>query len=177
MGYQLPIARQTPLIAGIDPDIDKSGLAIWSRKDRKYTVLKVLPFAELQETLCSYDPAELSVVVEAAWLNGDIMYRHHEKNLPKDFNKWTIEGRYAYMFKRGTDVGRNFAVGQTLVHYLKANGYDVEERKPESKKWDSATFQSLTKLKIRTNQEVRDAAKLVFQRDQSLHLKLYYKYM
>lgn len=162
MTYQLPINRhKKPFICGVDPDVDKSGLAIWSRKENKWVLLQTLPFAAMQETITNYGFEQIQIVVEAGWKNKG-MHKHHKNNLPKGFETWTPEGQWGYMFQRGVDVGRNHTVGETLAHYLTANRFEVIEWQPRVAKWNAAELALYTGLKMRTNQEIRDAIRAVW---------------
>ena len=150
-----------PLIAGVDPDVDKSGLAIWSRPEKRWIAIKTLPFAEMQETITNYGSDEIEIAVEAGWKNKG-MYKHHKANLPPEFDKWHDEARLGYMFQRGVDVGRNHSVGETLAHYLTANGFQVLEWQPRIAKWNAADLLQYTGLAIRSNPEIRDAIRAAF---------------
>lgn len=154
----MPIHKQTPLIAGIDPDLDKSGLSIWSRSEKRFILLKSVTFAQLLETIRSMDPTQIRFRIGAGWLNKGF---HHRMGFPKGFEKWSEKSKLAYMAEAGSRVGENFGVGKIITHYLRANGYEVEECREQSGKWDAATFMKFTGLPKGYNPEIRDSARLV----------------
>lgn len=142
------------VIIGIDPDVDKSGVAVY------YTESKVLQFfgktfPELIEFVAFFRGPE--VFVEAGWLN---------------HGNWHLRG---YDNKRlgaskGYDVGRNHETGRKIVEMLKYMGFKVKEVKPLRKCWKGKdgkiTHEELSMLckakgidiGKRSNQDARDAA-------------------
>ena len=158
---QLPFVKHTRFVAGIDPDIERSGLAIWDRVTNTPVFFKALPIHQLQMTVLEYGPQDLTLYVEAGWLNQGF-YSYYQPQLPDGFSTWSKKNQQAYMFQRGCDVGRNHGAGQVICHFFRANGYNVVEWKPQSGKWDAALLKRITGIATRTNQEVRDALKLAY---------------
>jgi len=146
---------------GIDPDIKKSGLAVWSRIEKRLLYAKAVPFPKLLEILNQIKPGEALFFVDAGWLNGG--YFHW---MPDNFDTWSKQSQKAYLIKRGIDVGRNFGVGQVIVTYLQAlHGLNaVHEIRPSTEKWSAEDLKRYTGWTKPTNPESRDAAKLCFQR-------------
>ncbi len=164
-GEQLPIqSLRINYVVGIDPDIEKSGLAVWSRTKRMHTFIDAVNFHDLIKNLLLVKPGEAIFRVDAGWLNSGF---HHSAGLPENFETWTVESKLAYYFKLGVQVGRNFGVGQVIVQLLiTIHGPDnVKEVRPmpENPKWSAADLKRYTGWDKRTNGDSRDAAKLCFQ--------------
>ncbi|GAB4023340.1 hypothetical protein GCM10028808_73490 [Spirosoma migulaei] len=162
---QLPIqSLRINYVVGIDPDIDKSGLAVYSRISKKLTYCDAVPFYKLLENLALIKPGDAIFRVDAGWLNKGF---HHQNALPDGFEKWDVESKLAYYFKLGTQVGRNFAVGQLIVGLLVAtHGQDnVREVRPlpRNPKWSAEDLKRYTGWDARTNGDSRDAAKLCYR--------------
>lgn len=143
---------------GIDPDTDRSGVAIFSNNvmqcaafafaDMVGLILQMHKKAEQQGD-------EIIVIVEAGWLNKSnwhITFRD---------NAWLAAAK-------GIAVGRNQQVGKCLVELLRAENIQVVEQKPLRKIWRKGkiSHDELAKLvkldQKRTNQEMRDAALLAY---------------
>lgn len=129
---------------GIDPDVDKSGVAIWESQSKK---LKLM-VPEYFDLLAILDQYIAPVVhIEAAWL-------HSKSN-------WH-GGQGAAAQRIAKNVGANHMIGKLIEEYCKRNGIEYTLHKPASKKLTAETFEKLTGYKGRTNQEMRDAALLVY---------------
>lgn len=159
---QLPITKaRVRYIVGIDPDIKKSGLAIYDCEQKvwtdfgDYTCLHV-------ETYVRTLPAEnTTVYVEAGWLNQGLQKKFRD-NPPKDWHLWPNDQKLAWMFARGVDVGENFRAGKFFVERLREYGFEVVEYRPVTAKWDAQDLARYTGITKRTNPEIRDAIKIVF---------------
>lgn len=140
------------IIIGIDPDVNKSGIAVLDTQTKTCT-LKSLSFPELIDYLQKAKGfnEEIIIVVEAGWLN-------------KKSDFYSIKGTRGQ--RRAKDVGRNHEVGRKIVEMCKHYGYQVVEKRPLEKIWKGPdrkiTHEELTQFietgKSRTNQEQRDAA-------------------
>lgn len=149
------MSKKHDIIVGIDPDIEKSGIAIYYKAQRqmeKYT----LSFPDLVEKL--YDlsclPHNVLVVVEAGWL----------------VSKSNFHGKQGKRAERiAKDVGSNHQTGRHTVEMCKHFGLEVIEQKPFDKTWKGPD-RKITHEEInyilesnklasfkQTNQEVRDA--------------------
>ena len=147
---------------GIDPDVTKSGVAIF--RDGVVTKATALPFHELLDLLrneiqnclpCN----ELTIVIEAGWKNA---------------SNWHIRKGYspAYYAKMGEGVGRCHQVGILLNEYCEAindKNAAILTPKPLKKIWrgrdgkiTAGELERLTRYKGRTNQEARDACLLAW---------------
>lgn len=147
----------TKIYIGIDPDIEKSGVAHYNG-GTKLLILHTLTFFELfeylkntKEKLLGCEQIKLTIVIEGGWLNKSNW--HSVRGGSEKINA-----------KIGSNVGKNHEVGKKIVEmcqYLKLN-YEV--LKPTKSKVDQEYFKKLTGIKTRTNQEKRDAAMLVWGR-------------
>lgn len=142
------------IIIGIDPDLLKSGFCCMI--NGKVTELSILPFFSMIEKIkISADYAagtESSIVVyiEAGWLNTKKNY-HGAKNT-------------AIAARIGANVGENHATGKLLEEAMKFYAIPYQLVKPTTAKWDANLFKQITGLTERTNQEERDALKLIWGR-------------
>ena len=134
----------TDIIIGIDPDLEKSGVAILGQS----LELKNLTFAETVNLFRSQQDQIKKVVIEAGWLNKKSNFRYgHSKSAGERIAK---------------NVGENHATGKLLAEMAKSCGLAVVLVKPSRSKVDSKEFNRITGWQGRTNQEQRDAAMLIF---------------
>lgn len=152
-------------IVGIDPDSDKSGVATIRTSDRLIEVsVKPFPnlmqyFRYLRDVITNHNSSVL-IVVEAGWLN--------ESN-------WHL-GKYdskALAAAKGKAVGRNHETGRKIAEMARDYyGLEVEEVRPLKKCWKGPegkiTHEEISffipGLPKRTNQEMRDAALISWNR-------------
>jgi hypothetical protein len=133
------------LYIGIDPDVDKSGFAVWDGNN--YIELTCLSLPDLMTALKAYHDEYLVMIrLEAGWL-------------AKGLN-WHAGG-----LASANAVGRNHEIGRQIEKYCKANGIAYTLVKPLG--YSSCTherFCMITKWPkhIRTNGDVRVAALLVY---------------
>ena len=138
------------MVVGIDPDIDRSGVAV--KEDGKI-ILHSLRFWDLFEFLSQMRPHK--VVIEGGWLNKKSNFR-----LGKNGN---VNARI------GKNVGANHEVGRKIVEMCEYLGLEYEVVKPLKKVWKGEggkiTHEEILKhfkLNIkRSNQEERDALLLI----------------
>ena len=134
----------TDLIIGIDPDLEKSGVAVLGQS----LELKNLTFPETIELFRNHQDEIKKVVIEAGWLNKKSNFRFgHSKTAGEKIAK---------------NVGENHATGKLLAEMAKSCGLAVVLVKPSRSKVDSKEFNRITGWQGRTNQEQRDAAMLIF---------------
>jgi len=168
MNQLLITSMRATYAVGIDADIDKSGLAVYSRTKKALTYCSSVGPHILIKQLLQIEPGSALFFIDAGWKNGGYF---HYANFPENFNTWSVNAQRAYLVKRGIDVGRNFGVGQFLVSVLTAiHGPDnVREIQPVGQKnsklkWDAAKLKQITGWQGRTNQDSRDAARLCWAR-------------
>jgi hypothetical protein len=134
---------------GIDPDTDKSGVAIIDQTGQLY--LHNMTFFELFGTLkfATIQPYPLTVVIEAGWLNTK--------------SNWHKQGSGERLVSKiAKNTGANHETGRKIVEMCEYLGVKYELVQPKRSKVDSKFFEALTGIK-RTNQEQRDAAMLIIQ--------------
>ena len=140
-----------PLYIGIDPDVTKSGFAVWHKPLKKFSSIETLTLPEMLDKLHSLRYSIALVVVEAGFLNKG--------------NRHTFKGQsIAAAAKTGENVGRNHQRGMDIVEILEWMQVPYRLQKPSTKnnwKDSEATFQKITDTKG-GNPEKRDAAMLVF---------------
>ena len=140
-----------PLYIGIDPDVTKSGFAVWHKPLQRFSSIETLSLSEMLDKLHSLRDNIALVVVEAGFLNRG--------------NRHTFKGQsVAAAAKTGENVGRNHQRGMDIVEILEWMRIPYRLQKPSTKNsWKDreATFQKITGVKG-GNPEKRDAAMLVF---------------
>ncbi len=149
------------IIIGIDPDVNKSGVAQLTVAGREMGVFS-LSFPELLDYLRSMRQREMAegsrvlVVVEASWR---ISTNWHIK---RNDNARTVASK-------GKDAGRCHEVGRKIVECARHYGLEVTEQLPLKKIWKGKDgkitdeeIKVFMPIKGRTNQEERDAALLAW---------------
>jgi hypothetical protein len=132
---------------GIDPDVNKSGVAMWCEVAGDYTHLEEMTFFKLFELLCFHCNKIQQVVIEAGWLN----------------KKHNWHGRKGAAAERiSNNVGRNHETGRKLVEMCDYLGLEYVLVRPKRSKFKAETFRNITGYDIK-NQDIIDAAMLVYQ--------------
>lgn len=137
------------MIIGIDPDLEKSGLAVLDQNTQRIEY-SCLSFVALTDFIKAKKYLIKCVYLEAGWLNAKSSW-HGENNL-------TVASRV------GKNVGENHATGKILQQVIEHEGVKVILARPRSKKLNADQFKNLTKIETRTNQETRDAIMLIWGR-------------
>jgi hypothetical protein len=133
---------------GIDPDVKKSGYAVWDNQEKKIITATCLPFFDLlNEVALLGESGEIHVTIEAGWLNAKSNF-HGGKT---DFIRQRI----------AKNVGSNHQIGKLFEEYCIGRDINYTLYKPINKKTDKAYFKCITGLSIK-NQDVIDAVMLVF---------------
>jgi hypothetical protein len=135
---------------GIDPDVEKSGIAMWFPDDKKLQ-LNLYKFFELFDFFRTLNAlkVEFKVIIEAGWLNEKSNY-HGAKNRQ-------------YGENIAKKVGRNHETGKKIAEMCEYLGIEYQLYKPTLKKTTPDYFEKLTGIKMK-NQEKIDAGMLVFGR-------------
>ena len=135
---------------GIDPDVEKSGFAYMV--NGKLIALCNLPFFRLCTELetCAQGTSDLFLVtIEAGWLI-------------KKSNWHPAQGK-GIRDKIAKNVGENHAAGKLIARWCYERDIPYELIPPRGKV-KSARFKRLTGWDGRTNQDMRDAAMLIWGR-------------
>lgn len=141
---------KTKMLIGIDPDVDKSGIAFINGGS---LTLDNLTFFELFEMLRFYKEKEVKpiVYVECGSLNKS---NWHSKSSKSD--KWNSN--------IGAALGRNFETANKICEMCEYLNIPFYRIKPTKSKISSDYFKKITGAKFRTNQEQRDAYMLIHGR-------------
>lgn len=153
--------KRKKILVGIDPDVDKNGVAYLDCQTRRLEVC-TLSFPDLMDYLqwvrrkAEQSGADVTVVVEAGWVNANNWH------VPRGATK-------AEAASIGNRTGRNHETGRKIVEMCRHWQMRTVEMKPLVKRWKGhdgkITHEELAKftgLMGRTNQEGRDAALLAW---------------
>lgn len=166
-------------IIGIDPDVDKSGVAELHTPTGRLEAT-TLCFPDLMDYLqhikanFSDKGEKVLVIVEAGWMNATNWHTGRVRSI-------------AAAAKTGQNTGRNHEVARKIAEMSRHYGLETQEVKPLRKCWKGADGKithaeleslleasGITPLTGRTNQELRDAVLLaVFH--SGIPLKYYQK--
>jgi hypothetical protein len=136
------------LYIGIDPDIDKSGLCVYDRYADDKMQLFTASFFDVLQTIEEWNSRRRTIVkLEAGWLNKKSNWHGGKANVAQKIAK---------------NVGENHATGKLIEQYCIRNNYQYKLIVPKKSKVDAVMFKKLTGYERRTNQELRDAAMLVY---------------
>ncbi len=138
------------ILIGIDPDVDKSGVAFLNGN---HLELNNLTFFELFDYLRDYknEFKNLIIYIECGFLNGG---NRHLK----------LAGSHSLNSKIGERIGANHETAKKIIEmceYLRITYFKV---KPTRTKSTNEFFKQVTGYKGQTNQEQRDAFFLIFGR-------------
>lgn len=133
---------------GIDPDVDLCGIACWDAETKSFDYIKKMGFWDIIEEIKLWN-IPLHLVIEAGWLIKKSNFHTHPKQGKR------VGERIA------KNVGSNHQIGKLLYEYCNRKKITVTLVKPQGK-IKAETFKNLTKWQTRTNQDMRDAAMLVF---------------
>lgn len=136
---------------GIDPDVEKSGLAIWDKTSQKLTVDKYNFFSLYEGLRITKQVDEIKAVrIEAGWLNAKSNFHYHPKQ-----SKFVGE-------RIAKNVGSNHQVGRLIGEMCEHLGIQYEFVKPMGKVTPEY-FQQLTGIKVKkSDQDMIDAGMLVY---------------
>ena len=139
------------ILIGIDPDINKSGVALINGDKKELYNLNFFELFDFFYKVLSQKgkSEEILIVIEAGWLNGG---NWHTKN----------KGSAALNAKIGNNTGRNHETGRKIVEMCEYLEIPFKLLRPTTSKLKAKIFKSITKIEGRTNQETRDAMMLIF---------------
>ena len=152
------IQGQRHYVIGIDPDVEKNGVAIVEKETKKLecaalTFADTLDYLQWVASRASEVGASVKVYVEAGWMNSSNWHLRRE------------DGK-SVVAKKGVSQGRNEQVSRLLGEMCEAYGLRWQFLKPFRKVWGGHDRKithdelcAVTGLVYgRTNQEMRDAA-------------------
>lgn len=139
------------LIIGIDPDVEKNGVATVDKQTNEMQV-STLTFPQLIEYLKDKSKdCTILVLIEAGWLN---------------YSNWHLSPKITVQkaAQIGNATGRNHETGRKIAEMCEYYKIPYKLIKPLKKIWrgtdgkiSAAEFSRITGCKARTNQEMRDA--------------------
>ena len=138
--------KQITLI-GIDPDTEKSGVAVKSDELKLFN----MSFFELYDFLTTFKPEteNVKVYIECGFLNGG--------NRHKVFG-----GSLALNSKIGERIGANHEVAKKICEMCEHIQIEFIQVRPTKTKTNSDYFKKITGYNKKTNQEQRDACLLIW---------------
>lgn len=142
------------IIIGIDPDVDKNGVAEIDGEVMKVSAMKFAPLIYYLNNKKSV--GDIIVLIEAGWLNQSNWHLYSRMTIHK-------------AAQIGNATGRNHEVGRKIAEMCEYNNIPYKLIKPLKKVWKgrdgkitAEEFEKFTGLKGRTNQEMRDAGLIAF---------------
>jgi len=132
------------IIIGIDPDVDKSGVATNEKFLTNLTFFELFDFLSLNKKAHN----QMVVYIECGFLNKG---NWHKTNGSNSVNA-----------QIGQRTGANHEVAKKIVEMCRYLGIEYYEIKPTKSKVNSEFFKQITKIDKRTNQEQRDAYMLIY---------------
>lgn len=162
MGVEVRKMKRPDIIIGIDPDVDKSGVAALNCNTKEVKIGRKR-FPELVSSLKELKDGarekgvSMLVVIEASWLISHNWHTGHGRSA-------------AAVAKTGYNVGRNHQVGILIAECCRSMGIEIKEQHPLRKVWNGSdgkiTHEELScfivGLPKQTNTEERDAALLAW---------------
>lgn len=142
--------QKNKMLIGIDPDVDKSGVAFINGNT---LTLDNLTFFQLYDLLKFYKEREdkPTVYVECGFLN------RSNWHVKEGFNSRTTA-------QIGQRTGANHEVSKKIIEMCEYLNLPFVKVKPTKSKISSDYFKKITGAKFRTNQEQRDAYMLIYGR-------------
>jgi hypothetical protein len=155
------------ILIGIDPDVDRSGIAVWNTTESRLSGIEAIPFWDLVTILanrkleCSKD--NYKIVIEAGWLNKKANW--HSKGMGEGVSS-----------RIGSYIGANHQVGKLIEQYCIKYELPYELAAPKANnifktknlKHNRELFEKTTNVKLtglaKYHQEMIDAAMLIFGR-------------
>lgn len=132
------------IIIGIDPDVDKSGVATNEKFLTNLTFFELFDFLSLNKKAHN----QMVVYIECGFLNKG---NWHKTNGSNSVNA-----------QIGQRTGANHEVAKKIIEMCRYLGIEYYEIKPTKSKVNSEFFKQITKIDKRTNQEQRDAYMLIY---------------
>lgn len=145
------------ILVGVDPDIEKNGVAIKQGENYQlYNLTFFELFDKLKDLSSINQTNEIIVFVECGELNHTV---YKVQTIPK-----SVRNIKQYCANIGTKVGKNFGAALLIIQMCEYLNITVIKVKPTARKLDAKLFKTYTGITTRTNQEQRDAMMLVFGR-------------
>lgn len=144
-------SKSKTVAIGIDPDVDKSGVALKAKTQVNLLNLKFFDLMDFfNQVIEEHGLKEIIVYVECGYLNRGNWHK-------------VLNGSSALNSKIGGYVQENHRVAKKIVEMCEHLGIDHVKIKPKSKKLNAKEFSQVTQINQRTNQEQRDAYMLIYR--------------
>lgn len=149
-------------VVGLDPDTEKTGVAILRVSDSSllleaHDLSGVIGVFEDMEQLQRLNGDLVLIRVECGFLNKS---NWHLGSCHTIYAHKGLNAALSTAAKIGEKVGRNHETARVIVQLAKRMGLTVEEVKPTETKINAEAFRAITKYEGRSSQEKRDAAML-----------------
>ena len=143
------------LLIGIDPDVDRSGFCAYRVDLGQISQLTTMDLEDTFRQILDYheDSKELGfdliVLVEAGWNNKT---NFHVRGSDNAWKSASI----------GSKLGENSSIGKQIIKFCEKHEIEVIAVTPKSHKITNAEyFREMTRWAKRTNQEMRDAYRVI----------------
>jgi len=135
------------ILIGIDPDTEKSGVAVKSNELELYN----MSFFELYDFLSNFknETENIKVYIECGFLNGGNRHK-------------VLAGSLSLNSKIGERIGANHEVAKKICEMCRHLEIEFIQVRPTKTKSNSDYFKKITGYTKRTNQEQRDACLLIW---------------
>lgn len=169
-------SQNNPLIVGIDPGDQNTGIAIWDNKDLKFIQLMTKTFWETIGWMNEFKEGKeitqkgmvknVTMFIENPSLNKPVFPIPSETGMfdlaLRNRDKETLKRAIGMFGRRAQNIGMNKKLSQIMIDIAQMKGYQVKEIRPQKKKLNSEEFNKKTGWQGRSSQHARDAARLVF---------------
>lgn len=156
------------IIIGIDPDCEKSGIAIIEPCSKTIFCMNFVDLVRKLNELINialFENLKLTVYVEAGWLNKSNW--HLPPIEQKMHSVREVRSKCLVSCSIGNKTGRNHQLGICIVDMCALYGIKCVEVRPTNTKLKAEQFKKLTGITQRLNQEGRDAYMLAWRHDRT----------
>jgi hypothetical protein len=147
--HHLNPLRGKQLIVGVDAG-KNTGVAVWDDTVGEWTLMTV-GFWDAHDCILSLSPVTAAIVIEVP--SGHVIHKRKE-GATKGFGR----------DRMAANVGSARREATLLAERFLAKGYTVIQEKPTATKWTRAELARHTGIERPTNEHVRDAVRLVYNK-------------
>lgn len=160
---ELHHVRGRRIALGVDPALQRCGMAAWDMDRQEFTAFQTRPFweADLAVRLFRRECTRLKVYVEDSSrlpFVYDRVINRWRKRIAAD----QIKKELAVLTRQAMNIGENHAVSKLLIARWTDLGIFVEPIRPSQKKLRAEDFARMTRCQLSTNEHERDAGMLVY---------------
>lgn len=155
-------SAKTDIVIGIDPDSDKNGVAILERQSRKIetsamTFADTLDYIRYIHRQARVTGKTMRVVIEAGWLNKTHWHVGYNDSRQQAAAKGNAVGRNHETGRKIAEMCEHWEIPYELIKPLPLRIGGVNLWRGKDGKITAEELAGVTGLKVRTNQEARDA--------------------